>query len=161
MRKLITAGLLLVALTGCGSGGSGDDVASVTGEDSQNGEPAPQSGDDSGLKYTQCMREKGIDLPDPEPGKVPLVIDGPAGSKENEALLSCKQFLPNGGEVTQISPEDLDKVRQYAQCMRDNGADVPDPEPDGSLTGPAMTGEASGELAAADEICQSKLPGRG
>jgi hypothetical protein len=103
------------------------------------------------------MRENGIDLPDAEPGKFPPVVDGPAGSKEHTALEACKQFLPNGGEVEKISPEDLEKVRQYARCMRENGVDMPDPDPDGTLTGGAGD---SAKMAAADEVCQSKLPGQ-
>lgn len=160
MRKLITAALLLVALAGCGSAESTDDVASAGGANSRSGSPAPQSGDDGGLKYAKCMRENGIDIPDPEPGKFPPVVDGPPDSKEHKALTACKQFLPNGGEAEDISPEDLEKIREYAQCMRDNGVDMPDPEPDGTLTGDAVTGEDAEKLAAADQVCQSKLPGQ-
>lgn len=159
MRKWITAGLLLVALAGCGSAESGDDVASAGGKNSPTGSPAPRAGDDGGLEYAKCMRDNGIDMPDPEPGKLPPVLHGPPGSTEDKALTACKQFLPNGGEPEEISQEDLEKVREYTKCMRDNGIDMPDPGPDGSTTGGAVSGEEAEKLAAADKICQSKLPG--
>jgi hypothetical protein len=62
--------------------------------------------------------------------------------------------------VEKISPEDLEKVRQYARCMREHGIDMPDPGPDGSLTGGAVTGDDGAKLDAADKACQSKLPGQ-
>jgi hypothetical protein len=161
MRKLMMAvvvPLLMVALAACGSSGSGDDVASAGGTRSSS--PAPRAGDDSGLKFAKCMREHGVDIPDPEPGKQPPVVDGPAGSREHKALESCKQFLPSGGEVEKISPEDLEKVRQYAKCMREHGIDMPDPGPDGSLTGGVVTGDDAAKLDAADKACQSQLPGQ-
>jgi hypothetical protein len=106
------------------------------------------------------MREHGIDIPDPEPGKQPPVVDGPADSTEHKALEACEQFLPNGGEVEEVSPEDLEKLRQYAKCMREHGIDMPDPGPDGALTGDAVTGDDAAKLDAADKACQSKLPGQ-
>jgi hypothetical protein len=161
MRTLMMAvvvPLLMVALAACGSSGSGDGVASAGGTRSSS--PAPRTGDDSGLKFARCMREHGVDIPDPEPGKLPPVVDGPPDSKEHEALESCEQFLPSGGEVEKISAEDLEKVRQYARCMREHGVDMPDPSPDGSLTGGAIAGGDAAQLDAADRACQSKLPGQ-
>ncbi|GAB3460491.1 hypothetical protein [Actinophytocola sediminis] len=162
MRKWITAGLLLVAMTGCGSAEPVDDsgkVASAGGTESESGSPTPKAGDDAGLQYTKCMRENGVDLPDPEPGKSPVVVDGPPDSKEHRALTACKQYLPDGGEPAQITPEELDQLRAYAKCMRDKGVEMPDPEPDGSMSGPAMTGADAEKLAAADQACQSLWPG--
>jgi hypothetical protein len=150
------APLLMVALAACGSSGSGDGVATAGSKAPRGGSSASASGDDSGVKYTQCMREHGVNLPDPEPGKPPQVINGDPGSTLGKAYEACKQLLPAASEDTKISPEDLEKVRQYTKCLRDNGVDVPDPDPDGGIT--AKAGQP--KMEAADKICQSKLPGQ-
>lgn len=158
MTMMVIAPLLVTILAACGSSGSGDDVASAGGTRSSSA--VPQAGDGSGIEYARCMREHGVDIPDPEPGTQPPVVDGPADSTEHKAIEACKQFLPNGGEVEEISPEDLEKVRQYARCMREHGIDMPDPGPDGSMKGSVVTGDDAAKLAAADKACQSKLPGQ-
>ena len=153
------APLLVLALAACGSAGSGDRVASAGSKapHSTSTASASASGDDAGVKYTQCMREHGVNLPDPEPGKPPMVINGEAGSTLNKAYEACKQLLPKQAtEDTKISAEDLEKLRQYARCMRDNGVDVPDPDPDGGMS--AKVGQP--KMAEADKVCQSKLPGQ-
>jgi hypothetical protein len=153
----VTAVLLTVALAACGSTGSGDNAVGGAGDAPKSGSPTAKSGDDLGVKFAQCMRENGVKLPDPEPGKQPLVVDGPAGSKEHKAMEACKQFLSTDDTDEKISPEDVEKLRQYAQCMRANGVNMPDPGPDGAMSGPAGD---SAKMTAADQICQSKLPGR-
>jgi hypothetical protein len=148
--------LLMLALAACGSSGSGDKVASAGSKAPGSSASAATSGDDSGVKYTQCMREHGVNLPDPEPGKPPQVVNGAAGSALNKAYEACKGLLPKQAtEDAKISPEDLDKIRQYAKCMRDNGVDMPDPDPDGGIK--AKAGQP--KMEAADKVCQSKLPG--
>lgn len=151
--------VLMVALAACGSSGSGGRVASADSKAPRGGSSASASasGDASGVKYTQCMREHGVNLPDPEPGKPPNVVNGEAGSRLNKAYEACKELLPKQAtEDAKISPEDLEKIRQYTKCMRDNGVDMPDPDPDGGVKG--KVGEP--KMDAADKICQSKLPGQ-
>ena len=107
--------------------------------------------DDTGdmVKFAQCMRENGIDMPDPEDdGKGGVMMrampadeaggaDGQAGKFET-AHNACKQHLPNGGEFKPPSPEEQDKIRQQAKCMRDKGHNWPDPEFDGNAKGQAI-----------------------
>jgi hypothetical protein len=100
--------------------------------------------DDTGdmVKFAQCMRDNGVDMPDPEDdGKGGVVMravpgdeagaDGQAGKFET-AHNACKQFLPNGGEYKPPSPEEQDKMRQQAKCMRDKGHNWPDPNFEGN-----------------------------
>ena len=66
-----------------------------------------------------------------------ISADGQAGKFET-AHNACKQHLPNGGEFKPPSPEEQDKIRQQAKCMRDKGHNWPDPEFDGNAKGQAI-----------------------
>ncbi|MFD5828711.1 hypothetical protein [Lentzea sp. NPDC060358] len=87
------------------------------------------------VKFAQCMRDNGIEMPDPQGdgGAVTLGIPGNDGDGEkmSAAHNACKQHLPNGGEFTPPSPEEQDKMRQQAKCMRDRGYNWPDPKFEG------------------------------
>ncbi len=93
------------------------------------------------VKFAQCMRENGIDMPDPkDDGKGGVMIqaapaDGQGASVDGEKMEAahnaCKQHLPNGGEFKPPSPEEQDKLRQQAKCMRDKGHNWPDPKFEG------------------------------
>ncbi|MEV6243830.1 hypothetical protein [Lentzea sp. NPDC051838] len=118
---------LLLALTACGS----------------KEQPKDAKADEKGdmLKYAQCMRDNGVDMPDPKEGEgggmviQGLPADGEGGApdmeKMNAASAACKQYLPNGGEFKPPSPEEQDKMRQQAKCMRDKGYNWPDPKFEG------------------------------
>jgi hypothetical protein len=137
MRTTVLGALaaLTLALTACGGGQEAPGVASVNGTATTPGVGAPPSVDRSemGLKFAQCMRENGVNVPDPEPGGgVQFRVDGRT-SKEtvDKAQQACKEFAPGGGD--RGGPEDAkraESMRKLAQCMRDKG--VPDfPDPDG------------------------------
>ncbi|MCR3747668.1 hypothetical protein [Lentzea californiensis] len=123
---------LLLALTACGS----------------KEQPAAQK-DEKGdmVKFAQCMRENGVDMPDPktsEDGGGVMIEAMPGGDassidedKMKTAHEACKEHLPNGGEMKPPSPEQQDKMRQQAKCMRDKGHDWPDPSFEGGGTAEA------------------------
>ncbi|MGC7097996.1 hypothetical protein ACPZ19_25280 [Amycolatopsis lurida] len=134
-------GLVLVAaalsLTACGGGDDpgGDGVASLNGSTGQ-GSQAPAAADDEftqdeQLAFARCMRDNGVDMPDPVDGKIAIEAGGGAEdmAKAEKANEACRHLLPNGGVPQPPTPEELDKMRKMAQCFRDNGIDVPDPDP--------------------------------
>ena len=51
---------LALALSGCGSGGDTEKTDAAASKSAQ---------DDQGVKFAQCLREHGVDVEDPEPGK--------------------------------------------------------------------------------------------
>ncbi|GAB2873489.1 hypothetical protein [Lentzea nigeriaca] len=116
---------LLMALTACGS----------------KEQPNDAKKDDKGdmVKFAQCMRDNGIDMPDPkqdDKGGVMIEASPGDGSPPDEEKMkaaheACKKHLPNGGEFKPPSPEEQDKMRQNAKCMRDKGYNWPDPKFDG------------------------------
>jgi hypothetical protein len=122
MTKRITSMVALVALAGllaaCGSDGSdGDDssdVASVSGDDSNE----QAQGDDQAdaeqelLDWVECMRDEGIDLPDPtRDSDGNLVLDGPGirlGSGESGGTSSDESDEGDEGNEPSIDPEEMD-----------------------------------------------------
>jgi hypothetical protein len=138
--KTTTALLVLVLMAaGCAKAPE-NKVASVSG-DGKSSSSAPSNTKKDGefdeqkmLEFAKCMREHGVDMPDPETeeGGVAIRIDGNVDEETmKKADEACRKHLPNGGEMRKPSPEELDKMRQQAKCMRDKGYDFPDPDADG------------------------------
>ncbi len=125
--------LLLTATAGCSSG---PDTAG--GGASGDGDRAQV------MKFAQCMREHGVDMPDPPGGRIgtgpgpaaPSVPQAPSSSvvgpgASGDAFEKCRTFLPNGGQPQRLSAADLAQRVKFAQCMRSRGVDYPDPSADG------------------------------
>ena len=179
VRTALVLGLLLVlgpTVTGCGKPGGGDGVASAGGTPTAsassgtgNGKPDPVKDQENFLKYAQCMRDKGIDMPDPQMDGGGISMSIPQGTdkaKVDAANEQCKQFLPNGGEPMKADPEMQEKMRKFAQCMRENGVpDFPDPGEDGGIridgnkAGFDPQSEAFKKAEAACKDFQPKRPG--
>ncbi|MEJ3742252.1 hypothetical protein WEI85_03000 [Actinomycetes bacterium KLBMP 9797] len=142
MRRLtiVGSGLLLAAAlaAGCGGAAADEGVATVAGaQASPTASGSPGANDpEQGRKFAQCMRENGVpDFPDPGPdgGFDPGQFGGGNidRTKMRGALEACQDLAPNGGERRELNPAQQEQLRQWAQCMRDNGVDVPDPDPNG------------------------------
>ena len=192
-RTLTTLALAAVAalsLAACG-GSDSSQVANLgdttTTSEEGSDDQAPEDAEEAILAYTECMRGEGIDLPDPdfsgEPGEGGFL--GGSGIDPNDpdfqdAQEKCQSNLE--GIQGQFDPEDLqafqDAALEFAQCLRDHGFDVPDP--DFSQGGPGQGGVPGGggggifgdsgidpedpEVQAALEDCQEAfgdLPGPG
>ncbi len=128
--------LLALGAAGCNRG---DDPGVATGK---TGAPkagaSASAGDGSGLKFSQCMRDQGLSwFPDPGPdgGLKVSVPEGTDQSTYDKAEQACKAFAPGSGQQGRPSEEDLAKIRQMSQCMREHGfAKYPDPDANGSIT---------------------------
>ena len=134
-RKITTAlgALALAGLLGaCGDNGGSDGTSS--GGDAS----GDSSARDATLEYAQCMRAHGVeDFPDPEvgeDGEYQLSTPEVADPDEFEAADDqCKPILDEArSEGHQLSPEEQaerqDQALAMAQCMREKGWDMPDPE---------------------------------
>ncbi|GLW11528.1 hypothetical protein Misp01_66560 [Microtetraspora sp. NBRC 13810] len=132
--RILGALALALALAGCGTAGGGADVASAGGGDRAGvSSPAPSlDQQEKGIRFAQCMRENGVDMPDPEPGKgITLQIDKSVSKETVEkAKAACAEFSPMGGSgANGPDPQRVESMRMFSQCMRDNGVeDFPDPE---------------------------------
>ena len=118
------AGLLAVcalALAACGGDGGGEAAAQSSEKERRQ----------AALKFAQCMREQGIDFPDPQAGGGPVRIGGEGTPEElREAEQACAEFRED------IEPPELSAAEQkkfkdaalaHARCMREQGIDFPDP----------------------------------
>ncbi|GAA1636486.1 hypothetical protein GCM10009733_037070 [Nonomuraea maheshkhaliensis] len=136
LGALVTAPLTLsLVLTGCGAdGGAGADVASVSGgatNQSTAGAKPSEDPQEKALKFAQCMRENGIDVPDPDSsGRFTMRFDKNTPQEKVEAAQNaCKQYAPSGQRKGGGDPKMAENLRKLAQCMRDNGVEnYPDPE---------------------------------
>ncbi len=124
------AGLLL---TGCGvlGGDDGADGGADGGADTET------SLEEAMLDFASCMRDHGIDMPDPGgdgglPG-LPVMEEG--DEEMTEALEACEGLLP----VDEDAPSEEERFEtdlKLAECLRENGIDVEDPERGVGLTLP-------------------------
>jgi hypothetical protein len=85
------------------------------------------------LQYAQCMRDNGVQLPDPVDGQVGTMYEGvdqesPAFVQADEA---CSPILQGIIEerTQQQDGEQQEDLLALAQCLRDHGIDVADPVP--------------------------------
>ncbi|MEV6830207.1 hypothetical protein [Amycolatopsis sp. NPDC051102] len=144
MRTRIVVAAIGAALLLGGCGAKTDDgskVASISTPPKSGGPSAAdasgKSDEDKMRDFAKCMREHGVDMPDPKPagdgkgGSIAIQGVAPGDGKLDAASNACKHLMPNGGEMKPPSAEELDKMRKDAKCMRDHGIDMPDPDPSG------------------------------
>ena len=148
--------LALTAFAACGGGGGdGLEVASLgtaapddTADDGGSGDDAPDDADfeQAMLDFTECMRDHGIDMPDPQVsgnGEGGMVVvqeaepgDGsPEFERDSEefedAQRECEHFMEDVVGEIEIDPQQQAEMQEemlaFAECMREHGIDMPDP----------------------------------
>lgn len=199
-RRWVLAALACVAalvLVGGGwalaSGGSDsaqvaslDEAADDQSTDDGSGGAVSSDPQDLILEYTACLRDQGFDVPDPDfsggfgPGgggaggleEAGIDPDDPAfqaAQEECQGVLAGIQQQFDESFGTEIQ----DAALEYAQCMRNNGIDVEDPDFGGGFGGPGAGGPGAGggpfgdldlddpAVQAADEECRAVFEGLG
>jgi hypothetical protein len=168
-RRLLVPPALALALAvslgaaGCGSSPTADaQVASANGTDGVNTDApdeATQKEDreKAGLEFAKCMREHGVDMPDPQTGPDGggfimvgpsdvsaaggdatagpttggLGIDGEGLPEEFKAAdEACRHILDDliQDGGPPMDAEAQDRALEFAKCMREHGVDMPDPD---------------------------------
>lgn len=189
--RFVALALAVVAILAACSGAAATPGVATLDDPEASGSPgaspsASLNPQDAFLAYAQCMRENGVDMPDPQVSedgsgdtRVTIGAEGPgsggsaAKATFEKADTACRHFLASvtqDGKAFQMSAEDQDKMLQFARCMREHGVDMPDPDFSGSGAiikggpgddGPGSIDFNSDEFQAAQEACQSLLPGGG
>ncbi|MFF4616931.1 hypothetical protein [Nonomuraea jabiensis] len=175
MTRTLIAPPLLIALlaafaVGCGGRQGGTGVASVAAASSAKpaasasptGTADPQ---EQGRKFAQCMRDHGIPMEDPDPnggGGLQAIGENVDKKKVTDAIQTCQAYAPFKDRKN-LDPEQVDKLRELAQCMRENGVDWPDPNPDGTFTSdtPLKLDRNDPTFKKAFEVCGKKFPKMG
>ncbi|MEY2477667.1 MAG: hypothetical protein QOG87_2982 [Actinomycetota bacterium] len=88
------------------------------------------------LDFAKCMREHGVNMPDPETdgkGGVSIAIEGGPGDEDtlDAAHEACEKYMPKG-PMKDLDPEKRqaleDAMVAFARCMRSKGIEMPDPD---------------------------------
>jgi hypothetical protein len=165
--------LLVLSGAGCARVYQDDGVATASGTTELNVSasasagfsPDPQRDQESFLQFAKCMREHGVPMEDPQldGGRIHMLLpEGVDKETAKAAHEECRKLLPNGGEPIKIDPETQEKMRQFAQCMRENGVpNFPDPGEGGGIM---IDGNKLGidprseEFKKAEEACAQYRP---
>ncbi|GII96917.1 hypothetical protein [Sinosporangium siamense] len=162
IRLLLATSISALALTACGATPDVVKVASASGTAA----PAPMASsaappadkNEAALKFAECMRGQGVDMPDPEPNS-PITIQERAGERDKvkKAQEACKQFLQASvGEQGQqaVDPKQRDTLLKLARCMREQGIEMPDPAADGKVEINIPPGTPEQKVKEAHEACR-------
>ncbi len=146
---LLAAGLATGAACGGSGSGSNDGVASIktasdkstdSDSDSKDGKEK-KTPEDAMLAFARCMREHGVDMPDPDTSGGNGVVTFSAGAvaggtldpeanKFQEAHEACKDLMGDAGPMN-MTPEQQqemqDQALAFSRCMREHGVNMPDP----------------------------------
>ncbi|MEU9672052.1 hypothetical protein AB0D92_00740 [Streptomyces parvus] len=156
-RSLAAACALAAALTLTATACSGDGGGTKDGGSASGGEKTKE---DQALEHRTCLREQGLDIPEPKPGQdgMGLTVDGGSMSKEKmeKAFKACEDKAVGGGPK-ELSQAEKDKMVAYARCMRQNGFDMPDPKFDGGAmqAAPALKSKDMKKFEKANKACES------
>jgi hypothetical protein len=166
---LALAATAALALGACGSGGN----------DNNSGSPQAKAEDkafEGALKFAKCMREHGLEVPDPQRGPnggITQKMGKDKGERIGEGKMEaaqkdCEHFMEGGGGPSE-DPADQAKRQDafiaYAKCMRGHGIDMPDPQFEGNkvkmtIGRPGKSNGPNPESAtfkAAEKACHPKL----
>jgi len=124
---------------------------------------------EAALRFARCMREQGIDMPNPSAGPGGLVrIEPSVGTEPDDpraqrARRACARHLPRldpQGVPEEERREAQQAALRFARCMREQGVDMPDPGPQGQV----LFGPESGldptdpRFQRAERACREALP---
>lgn len=86
---------------------------------------------DGPVRFTQCVRDQGFDLPSPPPGA--QAVELPAKAKTDPAMAAavdkCRHLLSEGSGKNPGDPQQQDRAVTLARCLREHGVPVDDPAP--------------------------------
>jgi hypothetical protein len=179
MRSILTVPFLLTGMLLASSIGVAAQVATLRTPDPDAAASAPPAeevdGEEAILAFVGCLRDNGIDIPDPQFGAEGSRFANAAAfaridfmsSDFLDAMESCQGFLealqPDIDPAQQA--EQNEQLLLFAECMRREGVDFPDPDPIRGLTIGSMRGEDGGlaidpfspEFQAASSTCTAQL----
>jgi hypothetical protein len=157
--RALAAALLAASAAGlaaCGGDDAGAGAAQSAGDRNRQAQ----------VKFAQCMREHGIDFPDPGEGPVTVGGRGTTPEEMKAAEKACAKYRDA------IKPPELSDAQKaefkeaalaHARCMREHGIDFPDPtfSEDGGARvriGAGGVEPDDDDFKAAEKACAGKLP---
>lgn len=146
-----------MAFTGCQ--GAPDSGIATTGDGTGSGSisagPPPATDHvQRQQQYVACLRQHGVEIPDPDQEKG-FEVSEPDQQEAKEAAKACQPYAPNIGAAKDAG--ELARLLDYAACLRRNGVeDFPDPDPSTGLVIPkeVLNSEA---FQTADRVCAANV----
>ena len=130
--RIRTMAVALLALPALAFTACGEDEAPASGGGAAAGDDKSRQAE---LAFAECMREQGVDMPDPEPGsggRRAFRVGGDSGISPEafeQAREACGEHLE--GVRPEMSEEQQEEFKEsalaHARCMREHGIDMPDP----------------------------------
>lgn len=173
MKHVILLTALALVIAACGSGSDGEvatlEGATATSEGTSSGDTLDT--EEALLEFAQCMRDNGVpEFPDPElDASGNLQLFRPGGGRQGglgglgadqgtlqAAFEECGDLIES---VIQSNFRNLDQTEfqdsflEFAQCMRERGIDMPDPDFSGGF-GPGGGGPFGGDIDPQDPAFQ-------
>jgi hypothetical protein len=161
-----SAAVIAVALLAAACGGSSDASSGVAtldegqeAEPSDGNETAPLDDDAQALVFAECVRDNGVDMPDPAPGQQGLIDALRAVARDydratlEQALIACQDLMPQYAQ--QEHPTGDDFMLDLTECLREQGLEVSDNPFEDAHSGAIDVNEFS----AAMEVCRNVLTG--
>ncbi|WP_433324129.1 hypothetical protein [Spirillospora sp. CA-294931] len=152
---VLAAGLL----SACGGEETGPKVATLNSGAPSTAAAVSKAPAEQGKEFAECLRQQGLKVEDPDAKTGRVKLGGAGADKDTmrKAMQACRSKMPQGARDQ--GPPDaakLEMMRKLAQCMRDEGVDMPDPGPKGFDFG-KIDRTAPG-FADASRKCQEKYP---
>ena len=125
----LVVALSTLALAACGEDGGGSGGGDTTADGRKDG----------ALKFARCMRENGVDMPDPKTDENGMVVIEGGGKNESrpgedpdfeKADAACRKHLQDAlpPKISEEQAKEFkEKALAHAKCMREQGVDFPDP----------------------------------
>jgi hypothetical protein len=157
----------LLALSALGLAACGEDTPAAAGS-----ADAKDQMQQAQLKFAGCMREQGIDMPDPvtNGGKQVFKVGGDSGisrDKFEQASKACEKYRKDiRPQLTEAEQQEFkEKALAHARCMREHGIDMPDPTFDAEggaqvrmRASKSRMNPEDPKFKAAEEACGDLLP---
>ena len=166
---------VVLAVAACGSSHPGSSASRTSSAASGAPGAAPTPAElTARLKLAKCVREQGIDVPDPSaaggpPGALAALVRNLAQkyglTKLNDAIQRCRRYVDQAFPRLAQTPAALAQRQRealaFARCLRAHGIDVPDPQANGIATGliKALNGvdQSSPAFKSAVQVCARAL----
>jgi pyruvate/2-oxoglutarate dehydrogenase complex dihydrolipoamide acyltransferase (E2) component len=174
----VLAVLGVTALGACGGGSNNAGVASLSGKSTSDTQASAKKKQPTQAEiqaafqqFAQCMREHGIDMPDPKVsgGKGMITIGGQGKPQDQQQLDAAQKACQHFIDVVQGARRDLDPAQEkklrdqalkFAKCMRDHGINMPDPQfqSGGRVSQKLEANPNDPRFQAAQKACQKLAP---
>jgi hypothetical protein len=138
---------IALTVTACGGDGHTTGVASLSDSHTtttikKSTKANKQAFQDAALAFARCMREHGVDMPDPsfsdnggmtiKSQAAPDAGGGPTNATFDTAQKACQPIMDKAEQdMPRPSPAELAKMHDealaFSRCMRQHGIDMPDP----------------------------------